>query len=364
MAPPASASRGTRSFDEVFRGIRKGEIPLVLYLFGAENALKEELLAELVSRVVEPSLRDFNYDVRSAKGLEPDAVEALCTTLPMMADRRLVVIRDVEEWGKRARAKSAVLRYLERPVPETVLVLVQSAPDPTRDRDAGSDADLAKLAVTVEAERLPLSRAEKWLVRAATERGITLEPEAVSHLIRAVEGDLSAARTELEKVASASQGGSVTVAQVADLLGVRHGETQYDWIRAVLNGDTARAATVLPHVLDQPGVSGVGLVSLLGTELIGLGIARDRYDRGTRAAALSKEIFQCLLRSRPSRLDYRASADSWSRLAERWPLPRVRAGIRAALAADLRLKSTGLSDARGVLLDLVMLLKPRLKEAA
>ena len=43
---------------------------------------------------------------------DPDAVEALCTTLPMMSDRRLVVIRDVESWNKKARAKTAVLRYL------------------------------------------------------------------------------------------------------------------------------------------------------------------------------------------------------------------------------------------------------------
>jgi hypothetical protein len=106
------------------------------------------------------------------------------------------------------------------------------------------------------------------------------------------------------------------------------------------------------------------LVTLLGTELIGLGIARHRYDRGARGGALSKEVFQALLRSRPSRLDYRAVSDSWSRLAERWPASRIRAGVRAALAADLRLKSTGLSDARGILLDLVMQLKPRLKEAA
>jgi DNA polymerase-3 subunit delta len=364
MPAPHSGARGLRSFDDVFRGIRKGEIPPVLYLFGPENALKEELLGELVERLVEPGLRDFNYDVRSARGLEPDAVEALCSTLPMMADRRLVVIRDVEEWGKRARAKSAVLRYLERPIAETVLVLVQGSPDPTRERESGPDADLTKLAVVVQAERLPLNRAEKWLARAAAERGVTLEPDALSHLIRAVDGDLSAARTELEKVASASEGGAVSVAQVAALLGIRHGETQHDWIRAVMEGDTARAATMLPHLLDQSGVSGVGLVTLLGTELIGLGIARHRYDRGARGVALSREVFQALLRSRPPRLDYRAASDSWSRLAERWPARRIRASVRAALAADLRLKSTGLSDARGVLLDLVMQLKPRLKEAA
>ncbi|MGH7562727.1 MAG: DNA polymerase III subunit delta [Gemmatimonadales bacterium] len=342
------------SFDDLFRAVRKGEIPAAVYLYGPEDALKEDLLREIVDRVVDAGMRDFNHDIRSARTLEPDAVEALCTTLPMMAERRLVVIRDVEEWGKRARAKAAVLRYLERPVPETVLVLVQGAPDPFRDRDGGADPDLAKAAVAVEVERLPLGRAEKWVARAAAERGITLEPEALAHLVRAVEGNLAAARTELEKLAASSSGDAVGIAQVEAMIGVRHGETQYDWVRAVLAGDTGRAARILPQVLDQPGVSGVGLVTLLGTELIGLGIARDRYDRGSRGGALSREIFQALLRARPPRLDYRSASDAWSRLAEKWPARRIRDAIRATLAADQRLKFTALSDSRGILVDLVM----------
>jgi DNA polymerase-3 subunit delta len=353
-----------QSFDDLFRALRKGEVPPVVYLHGAEDALKEDLLRELVDRVVEPGLRDFNYDVRSARTLDGDAVEALCTTLPMMAERRLVVIRDVEEWGKRARARSAVLAYLERPVPETVLVLVQGAPDPNRERETGPDPDIAKRAVTVEVERLPLGRAEKWLARAATERGVTLEPAALSHLIRAVDGDLAAARTELEKIAAAGDGTPVDVAGVARLLGVRHGETQYDWVRAVLEDDTGRAAKILPHVLDQPGVNAVGLVMLLGTELVGLGVARDRYDRGVRGSALSRDLFQALLRARPARIDYRTAAESWSRLVERWPLSRIRRAVRAALAADTRLKSTTLSDPGGILVDLVMQVSPRAREAA
>src|ERR1051326_2311063 len=45
----------------------------------------------------------------------------------MMADRRVVIIREVEAWNKRARGKAALLHYLEKPAPETVVVLVQGA---------------------------------------------------------------------------------------------------------------------------------------------------------------------------------------------------------------------------------------------
>jgi hypothetical protein len=71
-----------------------------------------------------------------------------------------------------------------------------------------------------------------------------------------------------------------------------------------------------------------------------------------------------ILRARPARLDYKSSADQWSRLAERWPLPRLDAAITAALDADRRLKTTTLANEQGVLLDLVMQLGIRAREAA
>lgn len=350
-------------FDAFSRQIKGGDIPPAIYLYGEEDVLKDEAVRAVLDRVVDSGLRDFNYDVRSAAQLDPDAVEALCTTLPMMADRRLVVIRDVEAWNKRARARTAVLHYLEGPAPETVLILVQGAP--RREDDKGdADADLAKVTCAVEVPRCTPKLAEKWVAKRAEERGVRLEPIAVSHLVKAVDADLGAARSELDKLAGLGGAGLVTLDQLTALLGVRHGETQADWCDAVLQDAPGRAASMLAPLLDQAGVTGVGLLTLLGTHLLGLGLARAQYDRGLRGAGLEKALFDAILRARPSRLDYRAAAARWSRAAEAWPLRRVAAAIDAARAADRRLKGTTLADERGVLLDLVMQLAYRAREAA
>ena len=168
----------------------------------------------------------------------------------------------------------------------------------------------------------------------------------------------------MSPIAATRAGAPITLGQVTALLGVRHGETPADWGDAVLHDETARAARVLPHLLAQPGVSGVGLVTLLGAQLIGLGLARVQYDRGVRGGALQRAVFDAILRVRPPRLDYKAAAERWGRLAERWPLRRVDAALAAALRADRRLKETSLSDDRGVLLDLVMQLAPAAEVAA
>ena len=66
------------TFDAFFKALRKGEVPNALYLHGAEDVLKEEAVAEILSRTLEPSLKDFNFDQRSAADLDPEQAETLC----------------------------------------------------------------------------------------------------------------------------------------------------------------------------------------------------------------------------------------------------------------------------------------------
>jgi len=350
-------------FDAFSKQIRSGDIPPAIYLYGDEDVLKDEAVKAVLDRVVDPGLRDFNYDVRGAGQLDPDHVEALCTTLPMMADRRLVVIRDVESWNKKAKAKSAVLHYLSNPARETVLILWQGAPR-KEDEKSEADADLARLATAVEVARCTPRLAEKWVIKRAEERGVRLEPEAAAHLVKAVDADLGAARSELDKLAGLGGDAPVTLDHLTASLGIRHGETQADWCDAVLDDHPGRAASILSHLLDQSGVSGVGLLNQLGTQLVGLGIARSTYDRGLRGGGLERAVFDAVMRARPARLDYRGAAARWSRLADSWPIARVDAAIAAARRADTRLKGTTLADERGVLVDLIMELAHQTRDAA
>jgi DNA polymerase-3 subunit delta len=337
------------SFDDLSRALKKGEPAPVYHLVGEEDVLKEEATRLVLDRALDPSLRDFNYDQRTASSLDPEALVALLDTLPMLADRRVVVLRDVDGWQKRARGRTALLRYLERPSPETVLLMVQSATEPDADKE------LAARAVVVRCDRLPPERAARWVALEASRQGFAVTPEAAGHLVAAVGPDLSVLRAELAKLSALPAGTEVTLELIGDLVGVRHGETMQDWRVALLDDDTARAAALLGPVLAQSGVSGVRLLMTLGPALIGLWIARTEHDRGARGRALEGACFQSLLRMRPYGLgDWKQEAAHWARWAPRWPVPRVHAALAAALAADQALKSTTLRDEHTVLLDLVL----------
>lgn len=336
-------------FDTVARALAKGALAGAYYLFGSEDVLKDETLRQILDRALEPGTRDFNFDQRSAQSLDPEEVGSLCQTLPMMAERRVVVIRDVEAWKRKPKARAAMLRYLERPAPETLVVLIQGSAEESEDKE------FVRLTTAVRFAPLAPERAIEWTAERARSRGIRLEPDAAEHLVRSVGAELGCLAAELEKLAALPPDEALTAKRVGELVGIRHGETIFDWRDAVLDDKTARAASLLNPVLSQPGVSGVKLVMLLGTSLIGAGIARAHYDDGIRGRALEDAMFKTLLKNRPfGLLTYREEASRWARWGARWSEPRVRRALRAALSADRALKSTTVSGDEGILTDLLL----------
>lgn len=331
--------------------MKKGAFDPVYYLHGPEDVLKEDAIRYLLDRALDPAFRDFNFDQRSAGQLDPDSVEALCNTVPMMADRRVVLIRDVEQWKRKTKARSAFVHYLEHPSPGTIVILVQGAAEATEDKE------LARRAVTVTLAEPTAAEAQKWLERQAAAAGITFAPGAAEHLLKCTGTDLGAIRLELEKLGALPAGTEVSIERVGELAGIRHGETIFDWRDAVLDDDPARAVTLLGRVLDQSGVSGVKLVTLLGTTLVGLGVTRAAYDRKVRGGQLVAAAFSALTAARPFGLaPWKEETARWGRWAPSWPAPRIRRALEATLATDRALKSTTLSDERALVADLVMTL--------
>jgi DNA polymerase-3 subunit delta len=349
----------SRTIDAFFRSLAREDPARAYYFHGPEDILKDEAMRAILDRALDPSLRDFNVDQRSAGQLDADTLFALCSTLPMMAERRVVVLREVEALKRKPKVRTALMEYLRRPAPETVLVLIQGA------NEEKEDAEIAGLAYSVSCDPLPEDRVLKWLDRRARARGLELPDDAARHLVRAVGGELASLASELEKLAALPAGEPLTVDRVGELIGVCHGETVLDWRDAVFDDRSGPAVALLRPLLDQPGNSGVRLVTVIGTTLVGVGIARSHYDDRLRGRALDQAVFDTIRRNRLfGLLSWSEESRRWVRWAAAWPAGRVRSALRAALTADQALKGTTISDERGIVTDLVLRLATSKRAAA
>jgi DNA polymerase III subunit delta len=341
-----------RSFDALQRALAKGEVQPVYYFFGDEELLKDDAVRQITGLAVEPSTRDFNLDRRRAPDLSADQFRSLVETPPMLAARRCVILTEVEclqqKRPKQQSLRAAVTGYVARPSPETVLVLVQSAGEK-------ADPALERGATPVDFEVLEPARVLKWIHHRAKEGGLTLEDDAARLLQGAVGDDLPQLAAELSKLASAIQGRTVTVADVNDLVGVRHGETAGDFVNAVTGRHFSDAAAMIPRLLAGPGNTGVRLVSSLAVALIGIALARSHLDAGDSRAAVRERMFRTINQVRPPNLgNWGEVAARWVDDAAGWTAAELDQGLAALLRADTRLKSTAVSGEGEIVAEAVL----------
>jgi DNA polymerase-3 subunit delta len=323
------------------------------YLFvGDDDFQKEQAVRHLVAAAVDEGLRDFNYEVRRGPELDAGTLGSLLETPPMMADQRVVVVRDVGGLKKDARAE--LERWLRRPAPDVVAVLVAAAGAKDRDVDK-----LRDLATCVEFAPLTGEHVTAWITHwVETELQGRITPEAADLLHAAVGTDLPQLAAELDKLLSFTNGAPIDDRAVSAIVGVRRGETMGDLLDAVARHEVRSALALVPHVLQQPKVSGVTVVMALTTQTLALGWAQAAIaERLLAPAQLQKAFFDLLkdgggaFTGRP----WNEAVQAWTR-APRWSAAAVDRALEALLAADVALKESTVSGDEQIIATLVLAL--------
>jgi DNA polymerase III subunit delta len=317
------------------------------YVYGDDEFQKNDAVRQLITAAVDSATRDFNLDTRRAADLTAESLGSLLGTPPMMAERRVAVVREVGALKKDARA--ALDRYLKHPSHDTTVILVAAS---------GAKTDKALQMSTTPMEFNPLngSRVSRWIAHhAKSELGAEITEGAAELLHEAVGNDLYQLASELDKLASYTNGDVITEDSVSAAVGIRRGETVADFLDRVMQRDATGALYLIPHILSQPKTSGVSVVMALSTQMLALAWGRCRLDSGLPPGRLEGEYFQ-LLKSTgayPAR-PWGGAARAWALAARDWKVADCDRAVVALLAADVALKESRVSSESQILATAVL----------
>ncbi len=320
------------------------------YLHGDDDYQKTIATRELVDAAADPATRDFNLEYLRGGDLDAETLGSHLSTPPMMAERRVIVLRDVTTLKKDAR--SMLDRYLARPASDLLLILI--APS-----GAKSDKSLSASTTAVEYAPLTGDRIPKWITYYVEhDLGARIAPEAVTLLQEAVGTDLGQLKIELDKLQSFVGERAIDEAAVAAVVGVRPGETFGALLDAVARRDAVSALSLVPAVLEQPKNNGVTTVMALAAQTLAIGWARAARDRGMSHGRLSSALFD-LLRESGSVYTGRSWTEAirtWVAAVDVWSASDVDAALDTLLAADAALKGPRLASDDQLLASLVLAL--------
>ena len=183
--------------------IAAGDLASVYLVLGDDDLEKAEI-ADAFEQAVDEDLRAFNVERLDGAEVTLRQVVDAAATLPMMAARRIVVVRRAERClapKRESRSSAADLAafeaYLADPYPHAVLVLVAADLDKRR----RTTARLLAAATRVTGDSLAsVADAERWVRRRVSAAGRSIEP-AAARLVAARAGpDLPRLRGEVERL--------------------------------------------------------------------------------------------------------------------------------------------------------------------
>jgi len=329
--------------------IKRRSFDAAYYITGEDEYQKDEAIRQLVEAAIEPSSRDFNLDIRRAGELDAESLAVLLSTPPMMADRRVVVLRDVGALKKDTR--KVLDEYLKTPAVDLLLIMASSS-------GSKPDSSLASSSTSLEFDALSAERIPRWIAHHADSAlGVRIGEAAAELLQAAVGNDLYQLSGELDKLASFVEGRDQEIGEdaVAAVVGVRRGETLSDLLDAVADRNAARALDLIPHVMAQPKTTGVSVVMALSTQMLAMSWGRAKLDEGLPRARLSQEYFNLLRETgaftgRP----WGSAAAAWSRATERWSRESLDHALNSLLEVDVALKESRVSSEEQLLASLLL----------
>lgn len=216
------------------------------YLLTGESFQREEALSLLLSRVVDPATKSFNLDLFYGDDVDLDRMTNTVLSFPMLAQRRMVVLKECQALNSEAWKKLA--RVLADP-PETTCVVL-----------TGDDAKLQNK-LSKEAKRhisvvvfKPIydNRIEPWIRDRVRKEGKDISPKATALLRTYVGTSLWDLANEIEKLfIFIGDRGRIEEDDVVQVVGHSKIHRIFDLTDAVGERKTGEALQILQSLLDE-----------------------------------------------------------------------------------------------------------------
>jgi DNA polymerase-3 subunit delta len=245
---------------------RDGRLKPVYLLLGEERFERQRVLAALRRATLggdEVSFNEEHYDTGDG---DVERVLGAARTLPMMARRRLVVLRRLERWeGRGDEAKTSSDKPLDRLAeyvgvasPTTTLILIAEKLDNRRQL-----LTLAKKSdFIVACQSPPPNELAGWVTRRTSDRGERISAAGAALLADLIGGDLSALDDAIERVSLyVGPGAELSEGAILECVANMKPGSVWDLVGAVGRRDARAALLALGRVF-EPG-EGPRLVGLL-----------------------------------------------------------------------------------------------------
>lgn len=233
---------------KIIEDVRKGVFAPIYLLMGDEPYYPDMVCDAIAANALGDDERDFNQTV--CYGMDTDAatVGADARSYPMMAERRLVVVREAQK----LKGLEQLADYAAEPMESTVLVLLMHGE--SADKRRALYKNCMKNGVVLESVAKRDYEMPSWIMSYYTGLGLEIAPDAASLLAEYAGTDLGKIALETEKLMKNLPEGTVAV-RVEDIennVGVSRQYSIFELTKALSERNGPKALRIAARIGQAP----------------------------------------------------------------------------------------------------------------
>ena len=309
-------------------------------LYGEETFRRDAAEGILVKRLVDPQLAAFNLQRFDGKTLTEQALTAALDRPPMMAERTLILVRDLDVY------KAKWLEPILTDLPDyACLVFIYDTVECKPDTRTKIHAAFKKYGEIAEFTQAPVNELTAWIRSRAKGLRVRLEPDAVQALMTRCGTLMQGLAGEIDKLCFyVGEGGTAAVRDVETVTSAVPEAQVFKLCDALAQRDVRTALRLLGD-LEAAREEAIPTLSMIGRQMRNLYTAR----LVQRAGGSRGEIAELC------RFRYDFQTDNLVRAARSLSAAGLREALRLCAEADAALKSSR-GEPYDLLTDLVLAL--------
>lgn len=316
---------------ELRKSIKEQNMESIYYLYGNEKLLVRHYTNKLTEKIAGKSPSEFSFHVFSGAD-DIDQIAIAANVLPFMGGKNYVNIKDLDACRLSDTAFAKLLEMLAN-LPDTTSVVISALtimPDMSKTKNKKLVAEIARLGVVAELNKIGQAALEKQLASWARKQGATLTEAEAQRLIRYCGTDLSTLQNELEKLCAYAYGREITQEDIEKTVVKNLEACVFDLSKFVLTGQYDKAFGQLDMLFYQKEEP-VSILAVLASAYVDMYRVRVAIENGKKTA----DIAACFDYKRK---EFRLT--NAQRYAKGLPTAALRESLAALIEVDEKMKST------------------------
>lgn len=231
------------------------DFPSIVLLYGADTFTMEETLDKIIKFLITNENDKIDFNILDGEDTDYHALVDIASQLPMMTDKRIVVVRRFDKmFSEKSRKKTTTYnsfaKYLETENTSTSLILTVDASETKLDLKKFPYDIISAKYHSLEFPVVYENQLSNWVVRRFAASGKAITPETADLIVAQTSPDLRSLANEVEKISLYQpEVKNITYDYVLNIIGSTRQNTAFELVNAVSKRDTNRAIHIMINIL-------------------------------------------------------------------------------------------------------------------